>query len=690
MKFSSDAAKYLVVAFSVTVCVALVCIYQIGLHYPGAINYPPGYSADGLFTMANAKLIADNGMIYGMQTSLLGYPFYSELDAWYPIPEKGLFLIYAFLIKLFGLYPASNIILVLGHVLSGLGFVLSGAWLRVKPLLLFSFALVFALTPFIFTRGLAHLTVASVWVVPLLVVLVAKIFSQRELIADKKFRTIAIILSFVSGTLSPYYSIMYCQFILGAFVIFTIRKDKDARNFCALLGVVVVFAFLLCNFQYIQNVIFSSAPSLRNLAALEVYGLKIPELFLPTGHSKIEKLARVANEMYYNKAFVKGEVWSPYLGLVGILCFIFFIFDYIKALAFKIKDSIQGYSAQILWILIFSTVGGINLLIGTFGFQFLRATNRYSIWILAIVLIYTLQKLSQVKSPIKLYFLSLVILFGVWLDLPQKYTLVSKLDIQNKVKGDQNLVSAIEKVLPNPNLLVLPMQRYPENGPIENMPDYDFLRLYLNSNKIQQTYGLVKNDQLNPNLFENFNEKTFNIQIIESVGINGILINRGGYNSEDLNSLLSKVDKYYQDRLDIGVEYIFFHNRKKSTNAMESNSFLLYKNGWHEQEAGWRWANSRKPSLYIYCDPSQTKQLFISMGIQSYGQQRKVEIQADGRKIWNGELTSVIEVLELPLTCNNKKSILLEISVSGKAMRAPAGDPRNLTISIHDAQIIGK
>jgi hypothetical protein len=690
MKFSSDLAKYFTVAFSVTFCVTLVCIYQIGLYYTGAIHYPPGYAADGLFTMANAKLIADNGTFHGMQTNLLGYPFNSELDAWYPIPEKGLFLIYALLIKFFGLYPASNIILVLGHVLSGLGFVFAGVWLRVKTVLLFSFALVFALTPFIFTRGLAHLTVASVWVVPLLVVLVVKIYTQRELIQDKKFRVIALFVSFVSGTLSPYYSIMYCQFIFGAFVLFTLRKDREARNFCALLGIVVISAVLLCNFQYIQNVIFSSAPSLRNLAALEVYGLKIPELFLPTGHSKIEKFARVANEMYYNKAFVKGEVWSPYLGLVGILCFLYFTFDYIRALAFKVKDSIQGYSTQILWILLFSTVGGVNLLAGTFGFQFLRATNRYSIWILAIVLIYTLQKLSQIKSPIKSYSIALAILFIVWVDLPQKYTLVSKLDIQSKIKGDQNLVSTIEKVLPNPNLLVLPMQRYPENGPVENMSDYDFLRLFLNSNKIQQTYGLVKNDQLNPNLLENFNEKTFNIQIIENIGINGILINRSGYSSENLNSLLSKVDKYYQDRLDIGVEYIFYHKRKKSTNEIKSNNFLIYKNGWYDQEMSWRWASSRKPSLYIYCDPSHTKQLSIKMGIQSYGQQRKVEIHADGRKIWNGEVTGAIEELELPLTCNDNKSILLEMSVSGKPMPAPAGDSRSLTISIHNAQIFNK
>ena len=50
-----------------------------------------------------------------------------------------------------------------------------------------------------------------------------------------------------------------------------------------------------------------------------------------------------------------------------------------------------------LWILLYSAVGGINGVIGAFGFLLFRSTTRYVIFLLCIILMFAVKRLSTVK-----------------------------------------------------------------------------------------------------------------------------------------------------------------------------------------------------------------------------------------------------------------------------------------------------
>ena len=78
--------------------------------------------------------------------------------------------------------------------------------------------------------------------------------------------------------------------------------------------------------------------------------------------------------------------WSCYLGLVQTLGLLFLV---INLAANSIVDANLNYKILIslIIILIFSS-GGINLLISTFNFGYLRSSNRFSIYIYYILIIY--------------------------------------------------------------------------------------------------------------------------------------------------------------------------------------------------------------------------------------------------------------------------------------------------------------
>ena len=54
-----------------------------------------------------------------------------------------------------------------------------------------------------------------------------------------------------------------------------------------------------------------------------------------------------------------------------------------------------GALLAVAWILAYSVVGGWNGLLGALGFTWFRGTNRYSVWILALVLLWTVGRLSR-------------------------------------------------------------------------------------------------------------------------------------------------------------------------------------------------------------------------------------------------------------------------------------------------------
>lgn len=664
-----------------------VGLFQYGLIALDQFSFPPGYQGDGLFAMAIAKLLSMNYYFYGMETERLGFPFGSSLDSWYPIPEKLIFGIYAVLTKAFGLYPATNIMMLLTHVLAGVGFAYAALRISIRPIYAFLLGIAFALTPFIFMRGLAHITVGAVWLVPSMVVIIYSLFKDINALKSGSFWLFCLVVSVLAGAMSPYYLILYFQFLIFAIIYYAIIKEyKSAKKImlCIFWGSAV---FVLANASNIYTKIVFGGPSFRNLAALEVYALKIPELFLPITN-RFSSISSSTASIYYDRAFVKGELWSPYLGIVGIFFLINLIVDYLKAKIFNKPSESKIFAPILIYIVIFSLVGGLNLLFGVFGFQFIRATNRFSIFILAISLLYgglKLTKLEPSKFTFKTILISIVILSSVSFDVPRRIDATTKFSIRAEAEGDIALMKFIENNVKSPKILVLPAMNFPENGPNGTIIDYDPLRVFLSSDKSIQVYGSVKFDN-SPKIADPKSVDTAKFfEEIKAFGINVILLNNK-LNINDYDKYSTQLNDSKFNEIHKANGYTVYYN---GPSEQLFTTKFMYGAGWSEQETGWRWALSNNPDIYLFATQevvNKYKSVTLNFKAQSIGLDRSFTVSNATDTLYSGKIDSTPSSLtiEIPISKGMNK---INFTVTGPKVKAGGGDSRMLTFRIFNPEI---
>src|SRR5207302_980335 len=135
----------------------------------------------------------------------------------------------------------------------------------------------------------------------------------------------------------------------------------------------------------------------------------------------------------------------------------------------------------ILWIVFYSVVGGFNCLIGSAGFQFFRSSNRYSIFILTIVLIYGVRQLSQINwRGISGYLIpAIVLIIALYDQMPRPPSFEEIRAVDAVISADRQFAAEMEGRLPKGAMVFqLPIMSFPEDlgGPI---PAYDHFRPYL-------------------------------------------------------------------------------------------------------------------------------------------------------------------------------------------------------------------
>src|SRR6185503_16072359 len=109
-------------------------------------------------------------------------------------------------------------------------------------------------------------------------------------------------------------------------------------------------------------------------------------------------LARIGDR-YLAWSSWRGEGFSPYLGLVGAAGLAWLAVLTIGRLLSRSRRALPGYVLPIAWILMFSSLGGLNNLFAlASGLHLFRAANRYSIFLLALALLFLTSQLSRWSS----------------------------------------------------------------------------------------------------------------------------------------------------------------------------------------------------------------------------------------------------------------------------------------------------
>lgn len=522
---------------------------------------PLSYGGDTWLILGLAKAYMDGDIAPILMKSVehLNAPFSANWNDW-PVIEEWIFAMMGWLGKVVGLFTAANLMLMLAHILAGLGFWYVGRELKYRPAFVFAGAILFAFPHYIFSRGLPHLNLSYYWHIPLMLLVSWWAYSSIPTNNINRKWFLAIAIALISGVFSVYYTWMFVQFLGFAILIHVSRKQYNLIKFPLILIAITAVAFLIMNADTLVYSFFhgknSDAVS-RHLSGLEVYGLKLPELVFPTYHSW-HRWAQYGQTHYFQSTYIKGEIGSPYLGLIGLIGLVWLTVAGLYRFLQGKFQLIPVHAWQILWIILFSVVGGINLLLGTFGLILFRGTNRYSIFILAIALLFLVRQLSR-KCPEKWVVpLALIMaIIGLWDQLPSKASAAAIQQTATYVQADRSFSQQLESQLPeNSMVFQLPVADFPEIPPIVRMADYEHFRPYLFTQNLHYSYGTTKGrgdakwqavlSQLTPAEM---------VDRLESYGFGAILINRKGYEDRGTN-LIGEILKTHRKKLIDHEEWI--------------------------------------------------------------------------------------------------------------------------------------
>jgi phosphoglycerol transferase len=355
--------------------------------------------------------------------------------------------------------------------------------------------------------------------------------------------------AFLAGNLNPYYLgpflVLLTLLALGSFAESPINWKK-LGHFAAIVGASIV-GFLIQNF----DTLFYAATHGRNPQAVSrdlwwmvKFGLTLPDLIFPRAHQNAW-VDKISTSIYH--AHVPPQLWgesqTAYIGIVSVVGLLVMIAVSIALISARKFEKITPFFWLTSATLLLSLMGGVNYLLGAFGFLLLRATNRASILLSCMALYFLCENIPQdFNKRWGALLAAALIMIGVWDQLP-RYPVWEEAIRQHgwsDFKSDQEFFQRMENALPQGGMVFeLPVKEYPETGSIRDMGDYEHFRPVLHTKELRFSYGTVKGrGDLDWQYRVSSESPELMISSLESYGFCAILINRKAY--EDHGESLRK------------------------------------------------------------------------------------------------------------------------------------------------------
>ena len=180
--------------------------------------------------------------------------------------------------------------------------------------------------------------------------------------------------------------------------------------------------------------------------------------------------------------------------MVGIVALGWFLLRIFRRIAARPAKPPPFGALQFAWVFLFATVGGFNGLLGSAGFILFRATSRYSIFLLCILLLFLARRLSTLTLQIPEAFLAValalaMVALALWDQTPKWKSSDDIAKTAALVDSDRQFTEAMEKNLPeNAMVFQLPIMDYPENLN-SHVLSYEHFRPYLFSRTLRFSFG---------------------------------------------------------------------------------------------------------------------------------------------------------------------------------------------------------
>jgi hypothetical protein len=505
-----------------------------------AWRVPVDYRGDSWFTLATLKAARDGHVVplATLEVPELNAPYGASWNDFLR-QHKLQYWLAGRLARACGLFAASNLLLLLAAVLAGWSFYAVARYFRSRPEWAFAGACTFALSPFFFYRSLPHLTLSFDWPIPPAILVVTWCFGRSGLRLGSRRLWVAMAIVFVTGLHNIYYAGLLAQFLgLASLAPLVSRRAPGAALAPLILLGVLVASVVADN----ANVIAYGArhgPTLDKLLRpygnLERYALKPIELLLPAGGSgglfPFPSLAAA----YYQGALYRGEMGSAYLGLGGIAALASLVLAAVRSHLLRSSGRVPAAFLAVAWILVGSVVGGLNGVLGALGFVWFRATNRHSIWILALILLWGAGRVSRARwtrrRGVSLLASGLAAALALGDQLPPRTPTSEIESVRAVIASDATLSRMLEAALPPGAMLFqLPVADFPEGPRIGSAIDYEHLRPYLFTSRLRFSYGSDKGRAREAwqHRMEELPPETM-VDALERCGFAGILLNRKAY-----------------------------------------------------------------------------------------------------------------------------------------------------------------
>jgi len=436
------------------------------------------------------------------QVSRLGAPDNANWNDW-PLLEELQIVVFAVLGKIFGLFGGLNVGMLLGHWLAAATFYAVARYLGCLRPWAFVGGLAYGLAPFLFAQSPHHITTEYVWHVPLFILVWKWVSTEPGLEWGSRRFWFAIGVAVLTGLQSPYFTNVLCQLtLLGAAASAWRQRSVAALKPALAVIAAAAVSFVLMNLDTWTYRLANGANQgavVREYKWLEIYGLKLVDLVIPpvTHHA-----AGFATFAAAHRAGAPLLDEGSYLGIVGIAAVA--LLAVTAARDMVDRGRMPAAAWQVLWIVLTFSTGGLNAILGAFGFTLFRTGCRYSVVILAIALMYAAEWLSArsrataagtAAETTRIGVLTAAIgacLLVLWDQVPRAPAPEQLALIARQVDADRGFVAAMESALPDGAMVFqLPVMEFPET-PIPGIASYDHFRPYLYGGRLRYSFGSMK------------------------------------------------------------------------------------------------------------------------------------------------------------------------------------------------------
>ncbi|MCX6966596.1 MAG: hypothetical protein NTZ46_02255 [Verrucomicrobia bacterium] len=396
-----------------------------------------------------------------------------------PITEEWQYFLPGVLARWIGVFAAANFAVLLAQVLACICFYLAARLSGCKWEWSFAGGIAFGFAQFALARSVHHLMVVNYWHIPFCL-LIAGWITRNEMGEFRGGRYLfAVLASWVIGMQHPYYTNMFLQLtLLGAFYQYFRQGWKPVLQAGGIVAA-AAFGFFLMNldtfvYRFLHGA--NNGAVVRPYIWLELSALKFMDLLIPPpDHALLGGLG----EAYYKIVAFPGEVPpSCYLGLLGIGCLIWLAVVSARRLLVQPGRNLPLEAWQVLWILAYSVVGGLNCLAGVLGITLFRSSTRFCIFILPILLLFALKRLSRkpLDPEVRVVLAGLCVLLALWDQTPPMASDAKIAEDARLVDSDRAFAQQMEARLPKGAMVFqLPLMEYPES-PAPGMPSYDHVK----------------------------------------------------------------------------------------------------------------------------------------------------------------------------------------------------------------------